>query len=473
MRHRSGGNRLRGGLCGACAFFIVFGALHLCGCAPGQDTVVRCYYMNQSMQRSLPVCETYTLSVHAKEGSRLDLYFRIPFSHLHFERDLDEFKASYSVSIIIRDEKGSVVQTRDVDRALPARTYNESVSSARDAFLQTFLLPPGPYAIEIIVTDNKSRLQYRHRQPGSVGDFRKESLAASDYLFFEKGQPGQKAISMRPLFPTDFSFLKDSLGVFQELYNLRSEDTMTISMSYGTSHRDDDDHGASYSSYQPYKVRLRQCVRPLDSTYYAVDTLFTPPVKGNIQLLQYYPRPSIGVSSITRKIFLRRNGSVDSTVSRRIIFSYSPSFPRLASLDDEIAAVSYIARPAEAETLRVGATSGERLERLNRFWADHGGDIRMREYRERVEEANEFFSSCVEGWKTPMGIVYIVCGPPDIVDCQGGMDETWYYDVGGNRPFTVPFRLNPADEFGRYYEVATFSLNDYFWQQFVDRWRNM
>ena len=473
MRHRSGGNGLKGGFRSACNLFVLFGALHLYGCAPGQDTLVHCYYENQSMQRSLPVCETYTLSVRAKEGSRLDLYFRIPYSHLHFEKDLDEFKGSYTASIIIRDEKGTVVQTRDVDRTLLARSYDESVSSARDAFLQTFLLPPGPYAMEILVTDNKSGLRYHHRQLGAVHDFQKDPFAVSDYLFFEKGRTGEKVVSLRPLFPADFSFLKDSLGVFQELYNLEKGDTVTISMKYWASHRDDKERDASYSLYQPYKVKLRQCTRPLDSTYYVSDTMFVPSVKGNLQLLQYYPRLSVGVNAITRKIFLHREGTIDSTTSRSIVFSYPSSFPRLASLDDEIAAVSYIAKPTEVETLRAGRTSGDRVERLNRFWAEHGGDAKMRAYQERVEEANELFSSCVEGWKTPMGITYIVCGPPDVVDCQGGMDETWYYDVGGNRAFIVPFRLNPDDEFGRYYEVVPFSLNDFFWQQFVDRWRNM
>ena len=473
MRHRSGGNGLRGRFRNAYALFVLFGALQFCGCAPGQEAGVRCFFVNQSMRRSLPVCETYTLSVRAKEGSRLDLYFRIPYSRLHFEKDLDEFKGSYTASIIIRDEKGTVVQTREVDRALLARSYDESVSSARDAFLQTFLLPPGPYTIEIIVTDNKSGLRYRHRQPGAVHDFQKDPLTVSDYLFFEKGRTGEKVVSLRPLFPADFSFLKDSLGVFQELYNLEKGDTVTISVKYGTPRHDDEERSASYSSYQPYKVKHRQCTRPLDSTYYVSDTVFVPSVSGNLQVLQYYPRLSVGVNSITRKIFLHREGTVDSTASRRVIFSYPSSFPRLASLDDEIAAVSYIAKPSEVETLRVAATSGERLERLNRFWAEHGGDAKMRAYHERIEEANELFSSCVEGWKTPMGITYIVCGPPDIVDCQGGMDETWYYDMGGTRAFTVPFRLNPGDEFGRYYEVVPFFLNDYFWQQFVDRWRNM
>jgi GWxTD domain-containing protein len=121
--------------------------------------------------------------------------------------------------------------------------------------------------------------------------------------------------------------------------------------------------------------------------------------------------------------------------------------------------------------MRTGSLPIERRIRITMFWEKHGGAIRQKEFDDRVREANELFSSCVEGWKTPMGITYIICGPPDYVECQGFGNEIWYYDLGGNRGLSVPFRLNLENEFGKYYEIVPFSVNDYLWQQFVDRWR--
>ena len=47
----------------------------------------------------------------------------------------------------------------------------------------------------------------------------------------------------------------------------------------------------------------------------------------------------------------------------------------------------------------------------------------------------------------------------------------WYYDIGGNRAFAVPFRQSYDVEYDRYFEVAPFTVNEFLWQQFVDKWK--
>ena len=50
----------------------------------------------------------------------------------------------------------------------------------------------------------------------------------------------------------------------------------------------------------------------------------------------------------------------------------------------------------------------------------------IRWYYQRVEEANSFFSSYKEGWKTDMGMIYIFFGAPDGV-YNNGVSEQWIY----------------------------------------------
>jgi GWxTD domain-containing protein len=212
-------------------------------------------------------------------------------------------------------------------------------------------------------------------------------------------------------------------------------------------------------------------MRAPDSIYYRSDSVFVSSVDGVLQVFQNFPKLTMGVTTVTRKIFLYRNGTADSSVSTAKFPVYPSSFPRLNGIDEEIAAISCIALPPEVDSIRAGATPGNRLERLIRFWEDHGGSLRRKEFYNRVEEANELFSSCTEGWKTPMGISYIICGPPDFVECQGLTTEVWYYDIGSNRSFTIPFRQSFEHEDERYYEIVPFSVNDFIWADFVNRWR--
>lgn len=475
---------------GLTAVFFGAAAFALDGCASGPETVVECYYVSQSIQRSLPACETYILCVKPSEESRasaarradvgsssdssvtrLDIYVQMPYARIHFERSADRFRGSYSVSFVFRDDDQAVVETKEVDRLLAARSYNETVSTRRDAFLQTFLLPPGKYNLELVVVDNGSGLRYRRRKDVEVRKFPGERFSASDYLFFENVQQDQKGISLTPLFPSGITLTHDSFGIFQELYHVARGDTIRLSLSYVCARQAGLEQAMRKLQYTPHRMATAQCIRPMDSTYYSSDSVFVAETGGTVQVLQQFPRPSRGVTLMTRRVYGLNRGTCDSSVIAVRIPVYAPLFPRLSSVDEEATALSYIARGDEIDSLNEEGDLPERYRRTSQFWRDHGGDVRRREFFERVREANELFSSCVEGWKTPMGITYIVCGPPDYVECQGMVSEVWYYDLGGNRGFVVPFRQSYENELGRYYEIVPFAVNDFLWQQFVDRWR--
>ena len=50
----------------------------------------------------------------------------------------------------------------------------------------------------------------------------------------------------------------------------------------------------------------------------------------------------------------------------------------------------------------------------------------IKAYYNRVQNANEFFTSYDEGWKTDRGIIYIIYGPPNVAK-KYGYSETWIY----------------------------------------------
>ncbi|MEQ8303253.1 MAG: GWxTD domain-containing protein [Cyclobacteriaceae bacterium] len=50
----------------------------------------------------------------------------------------------------------------------------------------------------------------------------------------------------------------------------------------------------------------------------------------------------------------------------------------------------------------------------------------MRSYYQRVEQANQYFTSFKEGWKTDRGMIYVIFGSPDQVRISN-QREIWYY----------------------------------------------
>jgi|GEM_PF-1579614 len=443
----------------------------LSGCISSTNVPGECYYNAKARQNSQPACETFNLNVNTKEGNRLDIYFRIPYSRIHFEKDYDVFKASYAVSFILRDESGSIVRANDVDRTVVAKSYAETVSPLHDAFLKMLFAPPGAYLLDIIVLDNRSHLSSRLRERVEVRSFSKDDFDASDYLMFEDARSERHGISLTPLFPSGLSYVRDSIGMFQELYNVKRGDTVRVSLLYAMPSGGDTADTKLVSILPPYNLRMTYCMRPPDSVYYRSDSTFVSSVDGVLQVLQYFPKLAVGSTTVTRKVFDVRNGITDSSVSTAKFPVYRPSFPSLNGIEDEIAALSYIAWPHEVDSIRAGAALDVRLRRLLVFWEDHGGSIRRKEFYDRIQEANLLFSSCVEGWRTPMGISYIICGAPDYVECQGLLTEVWYYDIGNNRSFTIPFRESYSHGNERYFEIASYSVNSFIWSEFVNQWR--
>ena len=109
------------------------------------------------------------------------------------------------------------------------------------------------------------------------------------------------------------------------------------------------------------------------------------------------------------------------------------SFPSISEADELAAPLRYISKNEEYDYINHSNVRA----RVDSFWieksgdADHAKDM-IRRYYNRVQFANEFFTSYQPGWQTDMGLVFIIFGAPD----QVYYDEDavwWLYKPRGNR----------------------------------------
>lgn len=122
-------------------------------------------------------------------------------------------------------------------------------------------------------------------------------------------------------------------------------------------------------------------------------------------------------------------------------------------LDDEFSKASYISTQEEKNMYSklVGVDAKRRF--LGLFWARRGGIEFRKKYLDRVEQANQKFTTrFTPGWKTDRGRVYIVYGPPDEVERYPYSEnmkpyEIWhYYNLQGG----VIFVFGDRTGFGSY-----------------------
>jgi GWxTD domain-containing protein len=166
--------------------------------------------------------------------------------------------------------------------------------------------------------------------------------------------------------------------------------------------------------------------------------------EGNIfqnQMFVAVPTTGLAYGKYTVEI---NASSKNSTASEKTVFeNQSYEFPLpLSEVDELIDQLQYIAKDEEMEYMRDGKTVEERQKRFLEFWKKQDPSTLtkrnevMQEYYRRLFIANKSFSTTyVKGWRTDMGMVYIIFGAPSNID-KHPFDqdskpyEIWeYYDI--------------------------------------------
>ena len=163
-----------------------------------------------------------------------------------------------------------------------------------------------------------------------------------------------------------------------------------------------------------------------------------------------------------------------STKVGSTIFKYDVNFPSIKTIDGLITPLRYICSTAEYNQLLESETPKKSVDEfwLSKASSDERARELIKQYYNRVEQANKHFSSHIEGWKTDRGMISIIYGPPTLVR-KTGRSETWIYGEENNL-IALNFIFNQKDN--------PFSNNDYklqrsstyktAWYRAVDTWRS-
>lgn len=234
--------------------------------------------------------------------------------------------------------------------------------------------------------------------------------------------------------------------------------------------------------YSPY-FRVGQSIylthqNPRDSIYvryYNRDfPLAAPPyIIQNDQPFNYRPDSSYRIA-FTDTLALNQRGfyhlQFDTATTEGVtVFAFYAEFPHVSKAEHLIPPMRYITTQKE-----YAAMTGRK--EVEEFWLQNSGSpdrarVLIKTYYNRAVDANKYFSSYMEGWKTDRGIVFVIFGPPNII-YRTTNSETWIYGeensmlsynftfVRVDNPFTSnDFALNRS------------SVYRYSWSQAVDTWR--
>ena len=202
-------------------------------------------------------------------------------------------------------------------------------------------------------------------------------------------------------------------------------------------------------------------LKPPDELKYIPDSVFNLPFTGNEFKIKM---PQQGFYHI------RTNKSGNEGLT---LYTYDKTFPGVSNVDEMINCTRYIMNKTEFDQYNSAANEKEEIDK---FWVIIGGSNErakelLKRYYGRVKEANKYYSSYTQGWKTDRGMIFIVFGPPSNT-YKSASNEIWVYGMEGN-PNALRYVFNKTKN--------PFSDNDYVlersqffkdpWYIAVDTWR--
>jgi GWxTD domain-containing protein len=169
--------------------------------------------------------------------------------------------------------------------------------------------------------------------------------------------------------------------------------------------------------------------------------------------------------------FFQKDSSSANGIAIRIQDKY---FPLAKTFDAVLDPLIYISTRSETEKIRSASNPRQAFEE---YWIDmvkipNLATSTVRQYYDRVAAANYLFTTFEEGWKSDMGLVYIVYGPPnDVYKSEEIID--WVYNQDLSMP-NIRFSFYKVKNVFTDYHYTLLRKKSYDknWFKSVELWRD-
>jgi GWxTD domain-containing protein len=215
-----------------------------------------------------------------------------------------------------------------------------------------------------------------------------------------------------------------------QVTNNRSEDPLVVNSRLKRFEADTSAaRPMSFNNYSPSSMPYRGIDYNRSETVDETQRVLEQP--GSVLIEYRYPLPKRGNY---RFEVTTEGAEADGLYKARDFSVKSENYPAIRNPRELAEPLAYLMGRNEYRDLMKIEDPEELKEAIDRFWLSNVGSMnRARHvislYYERVEQANKQFSNFKEGWKTDMGMIYILFGPPWYVERRlNRMQWSYSYD---------------------------------------------
>lgn len=353
-----------------------------------------------------------------KSRARLDVYLEIPLENLQFKRNYStkKYDADLTYTVMIKNFMGEIVENETMtDFVSTTKDEQKSLDGASKFLVREYYLNPGRYDLTVTLSDKNTKKELTQSDKVVVPDFVNEKISFSNVMLISNlaTENGKKVIT--PLVNRNVDNLKE-FYVFFEVYNSENESVIE-SFSYSISDNKDKvvEKGNLTYTLNPGITKCFEKIKSSNLIYgdYVLDL---------------------------------KNSASGTVLAEKKFSNKMTGFPlNTKDLQLMIDQLIYFANDEELSKIESAKSTEEKQKRFIDFWKSKDPSPNtpknelMIEYYKRIQTANDRYSHYIDGWKTDMGMVFIVFGEPDNIERYPFQENT--------KPFEVWYYYNENKEF--------------------------
>ncbi|MFZ1323081.1 MAG: GWxTD domain-containing protein [Ignavibacteria bacterium] len=327
--------------------------------------------------------------------ARLDVYLEIPLENLQFKKNYTtkNYDASITYNIKITNSFNEIVSNENItDLVSTSKAEQKNLESSSKYIVKEFYLNPGNYNLEITITDINTKKEKTEKGSVEITDFVQKDISASNIMLVSnvKEENGKKVIT--PLIARNIGNLK-SIYLFFEVYNSSDKEVVN------------------------------------DFTYTITDSKENILEKDNLVytlspgINKYFEKVSTSNLIFGEYTIELTNNSTGEIVAYKEFENKLSGMPtNVKDLNILIDQMIYIASSEEITKIKNSKTPELKEKNFVEFWREKDPspyttkNELMVEYYKRIGVANERYSHYIDGWKTDMGMVFIIFGEPNNIE---------------------------------------------------------
>jgi GWxTD domain-containing protein len=352
---------------------------------------------------------------------RLDVFAQVGYDNLTFVKTGDTYAASYEMEIRIEDSASTQIVDKVWTENITGLTFDQSVAASGYSLQQrSFTVTPGRYAVFLNVRDLETKVEKKASYRCVVPDFAGSVVALSDLMLVSRISVRDGKKSILPNVSPNVGNLQDAFYLFFEVYNRGGADSLRfeariLDAKHDVAVRTDTSAFVKTGKIDVF-MRVENSMLPLGDYLLSVRAFRAVVPVASEDSLQSF------IAWRSRPIIVRWKG-----------------LPRsMKDLDIAVDQLEYIAKDNEMSDLKSATTLAEKQQKFLDFWKRRSTNPnaprneKMTLYYSRVDYANKHFTRYREGWRTDMGLVYILLGPPSNVErypfqIDEKPEEVWQY----------------------------------------------